>query len=41
MIPASHLAPTIHIIVVILSKYLQRVQFDEKKNIIYVGNVYN
>ena len=41
MIPASHLAPTIHIIVVILSKYLQRAQFDEKKNIIYVGNVYN
>ena len=40
MISASHLAPTIHILVVIISKYLQRVQFDEK-SIIYVGNVYN
>ena len=30
MVSALHLAPTIHIIVVILSKYLQRVQFDEK-----------
>ena len=31
MISASHLASTIHIRVVIISKYQQRVQFDEKE----------
>ena len=31
MISASHLAPTIHIRVVIISMYLERVQFDEKR----------
>ena len=31
MISASHLVPTIHIHVVIISKYIQRVQFDEKE----------
>ena len=35
MISASHLAPTVHIIVVILSKYIQRVQFDEKEYYLY------
>ena len=39
MIFALHLAPTIPILLVIISKYLQRAQFDKKK-IIYVGNVY-
>ena len=29
---ASYLAPTIHILVVIILKYLKHVQFDEKDN---------